>query len=289
MSVWIKKAGLFALCAVLTAGCSAAPAAQSSQSASALSRQPSASSMQSEADEASEAQTKLASIALLPAESAIDPAGLNAQQIRSCFQSRSVDETLVEQMDGDFYASSQDFITPDQLRLVRVLYTDFDGNSRIGELIVNSLIAPDIEDIFYTLYENGYPIDHVHLPFGYYADDNAIMADDITRALGFTWQDGTVPLEHEHSLGLAVDFNPLYNPQVITNEDGTQTILPPQAAACADRSRLQPHMMSEDDLAVQLFESHGFTWGGIWQGRNDYQHFEKDFNHDTGHIDPSMG
>lgn len=85
-----------------------------------------------------------------------------------------------------------------------------------------------------------------------------------------------------------MDFNSLYNPQVIIEEDGSQTILPPAGAPYADRSNLQPHMLTENDLAVQLFLQHGFSWGGYWEGRNDYQHFEKNFNHDTNHFDPTM-
>lgn len=236
------------------------------------------------------AQSLLTQIARSPAETAVDVSCLTEEQIRSCFVSLPVEEELVEKMDGDFYSSNQTFITPDDLRLVRLLYTDFDGKSRVGELLVNRRIAPDIEDIFFALFEQAYPIERVVLPFGYYADDNAIMDAGITRALGFTWdENGTRAMEHEHSLGLAVDFNPRYNPQVIRNEDGTLTILPPDAEPYASRQVLQPHMMDENDLAVQLFEQHGFTWGGIWEGRNDYQHFEKGFDHETGHIDPALG
>lgn len=214
--------------------------------------------------------------------------GLDETQIRNSFYAMPVSEQLVEAMDGDFYSSKQSFIRPEDLALVRVLYTDFDGNTKVGELIVNQLIEDDVEEIFYELYKNGYPIQRLILPYGYYADDNAIMKDGISRALAFTWDENNQPMEHEHSLGLAIDLNSLYNPQVIVNEDGTTTILPPEAEPYADRSVLQPHMMDENDLAVRLFKEHGFTWGGEWEGRNDYQHFEKDFNHDTGHLDPSM-
>lgn len=233
-------------------------------------------------------EAELAQIANAPAESIVSTEFMSPDQVRSTFYSSGVSPELLAQIDNDFYASNQSFLNPADLRLVRLLYVDFEGQTKVGEMIVHENIADDIEEIFYELYRNAYPIQRVILPIGYYADDNAIMTDGITRALGFTWDENGQPMEHEHSLGLAVDFNSLYNPQVIVEEDGSTTILPPAAAPYADRSNLQPHMLTENDLAVQLFLQHGFTWGGYWEGRNDYQHFEKNFNHDTNHFDPTM-
>ncbi len=38
----------------------------------------------------------------------------------------------------------------------------------------------DIEEIFWELYSDGYPIDHIRIPVEYGQDDNAIMEADIT-------------------------------------------------------------------------------------------------------------
>ncbi len=241
-----------------------------------------------QAAQEAQVEAEMAQIAQAPAETIVSTEFMSPEQVRANFNSQGVSPELLAQIDNDFYSSQQTFLDPADLRLVRLLYVDFDGQSRVGEMIVHENIADDIEDIFYELYRNAYPIQRVVLPIGYHADDNAIMSDGITRALGFTWDENGQPMEHEHSLGLAVDFNSLYNPQVIIEEDGSTTILPPAGAPYADRTNIQPHMLTEDDLAVQLFLQHGFTWGGYWQGRNDYQHFEKNFNHDTGHFDPTM-
>ena len=32
--------------------------------------------------------------------------------------------------------------------------------------------------------------------------------------------------------------------------------------------------IDESDLAFQIFTRYGFEWGGSWDGRKDYQHFE---------------
>lgn len=42
-----------------------------------------------------------------------------------------------------------------------------------------------------------------------------------------------------------------------------------------DRAQKKKHMISHDDVCFQIFEKHGFTWGGDWNSSKDYQHFEK--------------
>lgn len=292
-----RKAAFILPLVFCLAACSHSPAesskdsvSQSSQSVMTISCQAEASSEQSadpEKPTSVDVQQKMDTIRQIPAESVIDTTGLSDQQVRSLFESRAVTAEMLAGYDDSTFSLDQNFITPEQIRLVRLLYFGFDNQSHTGELLVNEKISQDVEEVFYELYRNAYPIEHISIPVGYNQDDNVIMTDNITRALAFTTDENGQYQEHEHSLGLAIDLNQLYNPQVIV-EDGQTTILPPTAAPYADRTNLQPHMMDENDLAVQLFEQHGFTWGGIWQGRNDYQHFEKGFDHETGHIDPNL-
>ncbi len=233
------------------------------------------------------AQAQIALLEQAPADTAVDVSLLNADQIRAAFHSLELSEEQLAAYGDSVYSPQQSFITADQLRLVRVLYSNFDNQTCAGELIVNEKISTDIEEIFWELYCNGYPVDHIRIPSEYGQDDNAIMEADITRAQAFTTTKNGQYQEHEHSLGLAVDLNSFYNPQVIVEEDQV-TVLPPTAVDYVDRENKRPYMMDENDLAVQVFKRHGFTWGGIWQGRNDYQHFEKGFDHETGHIDPNL-
>lgn len=277
---------------LLLSGCNGSTTEESSSSASSLtvsdSSQKENSASQMIADQAAkEAPARLDLISQSPAETVVDVSGLDPEQIRSAFHSIELSEDQLLAYGDSVYSNEQSFITPDQLRLVRVLFCDFSGQSRVGELIVNEKIAQDIEEIFYELYQNAYPIDHIYIPVEYGQDDNAIMEADITRAQAFTTGEDGQYQEHEHSLGLAVDLNAFYNPQVIVEED-TITVLPPAAVDYVDRENKRPYMMDENDLAVQLFQQHGFTWGGIWEGRNDYQHFEKGFDHETNHIDPNL-
>jgi hypothetical protein len=58
--------------------------------------------------------------------------------------------------------------------------------------------------------------------------------------------------------------------------DGRHVSDPAEAQDYAvNRSAGRPHVITGSDLAVQLFKSHGFSWGGDWGGPYDYQHFVK--------------
>ncbi|MFQ9984485.1 MAG: M15 family metallopeptidase, partial [Lachnospiraceae bacterium] len=83
----------------------------------------------------------------------------------------------------------------------------------------------------------------------------------------------------DHSWGICVDLNPLYNPYVAVDETtGEQIVVPAEAAAYADRTAEFAYKIDEDDLAYQLFTQHGFTWGGHWESVKDYQHFQKEID-----------
>lgn len=165
-------------------------------------------------------------------------------------------------------------ITLDQLRYVHIIHYDFNGNAAEGELICNELIARDLAEIFYELYRNEYRLERVLLIDEYNGDDIASMEADNTSCFNYRVVAGSDALSR-HALGLAVDINPLYNPYVSYEEDGTQNISPASASAYADRSVHFPYKIDENDLCYKLFIQHGFTWGGHWNNVKDYQHFQK--------------
>ena len=77
---------------------------------------------------------------------------------------------------------------------------------------------------------------------------------------------------------MAVDINTLYNPyhKIVTNDDGTQTevIEPATGEAYLDRTKDFDYKIEKDDLCYRLFVEKGFEWGGDWEDRKDFQHFE---------------
>lgn len=165
-------------------------------------------------------------------------------------------------------------ITLDQLRYVHILHYDFEGNSVEGELICNAYIAQDLVEIFYELHRNEYMLEKVLLIDEYNGDDTASMEDNNTSCFNYRVVEGTQTLSR-HAYGLAVDINPLYNPYITYEKDGTEIVSPAAALDYADRSARFAYKIDDEDLCYKLFTSHGFTWGGNWNRSKDYQHFQK--------------
>lgn len=167
-------------------------------------------------------------------------------------------------------------ISISDLKYVRVQYYDFNNQIQEGELIVHASIAMDILEIFKELFDAGYQIEKMRLIDDYNGNDEASMADNNTSAFNYRLIDGTTTLS-DHSLGLAIDINPLYNPYVRTGF-GDRNILPVTAVPYADRNADFPHKIEKDDICYNAFISRGFLWGGNWNDTKDYQHFYKPIN-----------
>ena len=161
----------------------------------------------------------------------------------------------------------------EDLRYLNVLYVDFNGETRTGEIICNKAIAKDLLEIFEELYNIGYQIDKIRLVDEYGADDDLSCADDNTSCFNFRTVEGTTNLS-KHAMGRAIDINPFYNPYV-TYPGGVERISPPGSEPYADRSKDFPHKIDYNDPAYKAFKAHGFTWGGDWKRTKDYQHFQK--------------
>lgn len=161
-------------------------------------------------------------------------------------------------------------ITYDDLRYIRLLYVDFEGTVREGEIMVNVRLADEVMSLFYELFLAEYPLASVRLvdDYGEPADDDRSMAANNTSGFNYRYVTGTRTLSR-HSFGAAIDINPLFNPYLI---DGK--ILPPEGAIYADRTWDFPGKIDHDDLCYRLFIKRGWSWGGDWADP-DYQHFSK--------------
>ena len=196
-------------------------------------------------------------------------------EVAECFSSMEIlpEGEIFERINGCSYQEN-DNIPLEELRYVQVLYYGFDGETHMGELIVNREIAEDVLEIFQELYEAQYPIERMELVDNYGGDDEASMAANNTSAFNYRTISGTSRLSN-HSYGKAIDLNPFYNPYVYTSKDGQIHCEPAEAVEYEDRSKDFPHKIDQEDLAWKLFTAHGFSWGGDWNTRKDYQHFEK--------------
>lgn len=205
------------------------------------------------------------------APSVIPKEALEYIKIDDMFYKEEISDELFKYIYGKSF--KENCTTPrDSLTYVRLLYYGFDKETHVGELIVNKYIADDIIEIFKDLYLAKYPIQEIVLVDHYEADDELSMKYNNTSSFNFRHISGSKTLS-KHSLGLAIDINPLYNPYV-TNKG--KSVEPANAKAYVDRSKDFPYKIDHNDLVYKLFTKHGFTWGGDWKGVKDYQHFEKD-------------
>ena len=188
------------------------------------------------------------------------------------FYYESLSDSIKKRITGLSY--KEDCTIPyEDLRYVRVLYTNFNGGTSTGELICNQAIARDLVEIFYELYQAEYRIENIRLIDEYNADDLLSMEDNNTSCFNYRTVEGSTKLS-KHALGLAIDVNPFFNPYV-TYDNGKEKVSPAGSEAYADRSKPFAYKIDENDLCYKLFTEHGFIWGGHWNSCKDYQHFEK--------------
>ncbi len=224
-------------------------------------------------------QIETQSAATTESESEISDKEWTMEDAKESFYYTALTDEIKQKITGYSYPAdaSSAKITYDELSYVHVLHYDGTGKICEGELICNTLIAQDLVDIFYELFLHQYPIEKIRLIDEYHADDNLSMADNNTSCFNYRVVSGTNRLSN-HSYGLAIDINPLYNPYITYNKDGSSNVAPNNATPYCDRTQSFPYKIDTGDLCYQLFIAHGFTWGGNWSNSKDYQHFEKKIN-----------
>jgi hypothetical protein len=102
----------------------------------------------------------------------------------------------------------------------------------------------------------------------YDGNDNRSMVANNTSAFNCREVAGRPGVLSEHSLGGAIDINPLINPWVHYG-----AVDPPEAAKYADRNAKWKGAIYPDDEVVRAFAAFGWGWGGAWPDSHDYQHF----------------
>lgn len=160
-------------------------------------------------------------------------------------------------------------VAPSALRLLTLRYWGFDGQAHDGTMVVNSLVAVAVTQVFAMLYAERFPIRQMVPEAAFGGDDNAAAAADDTS--GFNCRDAVAPGPPQwsvHAYGEAIDVNDVENPYV----EGS-TVIPPSGAAYEDRSVARPGMAVPGGVLVSAFAAVGWQWGGRWTGSPDYQHF----------------
>ncbi len=183
------------------------------------------------------------------------------------FSYSSIPKEVKEKMIG--FSMPEDIpINFDELSYLTLSYYDFDGNTHVGEMIVNKEVASEVVDIFKEIYEKKYPIDKIKLIDEYNAVDELSMNDNNSSSFCYRTIKNT-NIVSNHGKGLAVDINPIQNPHVVGDN-----ISPENGSNFKDRTNIKQGMIIEGDDLYNAFIKRGWTWGGHWKNP-DYQHFEK--------------
>jgi peptidoglycan LD-endopeptidase CwlK len=153
----------------------------------------------------------------------------------------------------------------DNLRLVNVEYYSFDNKLHKGQVVINKDLVEDIKWIFEKLKENKFPIEKAVPIVKYGWSDIESMKANNSSAFNYRHVANTMRLSN-HATGRAIDLNPQQNPQII---DG---IASPEGALYNPKVK---GTITENSVVVKLFKEKDWIWGGDWQTRTDYQHFEK--------------
>ena len=160
-----------------------------------------------------------------------------------------------------------------ELALLRIPYLDFQGNAKIGSMVVAKSVAPKVAAAFQEIYDSKkFRIYRMALIDEFQGDDDKSMEANNTSAFNCRKTDrGAMS---RHALGMAVDINPVQNPY----REGNVTS--PEAGRAYD----QPYKRRSDivgiiakgDVVTRAFARQGWRWGGDWNRTVDYQHFSND-------------
>lgn len=159
-------------------------------------------------------------------------------------------------------------------------YWGFDHKPHEGHLVVLSLLAGEILQIFEELYDIKFPIEKMALPDAYASEKNDWLAidwksseDNDTYSYLCREDDQTPGSFSPHSYGVALDINPKFNPSKVANNK----VQPSTGKKYFDRSLQHEGMI--DNKVVAIFAKHGWKWGGYWPAdKVDYMHFQKDID-----------
>ncbi|SFZ98789.1 hypothetical protein MNB_SV-5-1462 [hydrothermal vent metagenome] len=161
------------------------------------------------------------------------------------------------------------------LRYLKITHYDFDGNTKVGEMIVHKNVASEVTKIFKELYGMKYPIDKMKLVSSYNGSDWKSIESGNTSAFNCRSATGSKKWS-KHSYGKAIDINPIQNPYIsrkgyISHKESYKyKKRVHRNTTAADRA-----LLLKSDRATKIFENYGWKWGGDWKNVKDYQHFSK--------------
>lgn len=153
-----------------------------------------------------------------------------------------------------------------QLELITVHYYSMDGKIHQGQLLTNKLIVNDLRDIFREILRLKFPVKQVVPIVKYEWNDEASM--NANNTYSFCYRNTSYS---KHAYGLAVDINPMQNPNRWKPAYSYRKNKPEGAVYDMNVRGT----FSDNHPVVALFREKGFFWGRNFTRNHDDHHFEK--------------
>lgn len=205
-----------------------------------------------------------------------------------------------------------------ELRLLRLKFKNFQGEIKLGQMVVHRDVAQEVIDIFDQLLELEFPIEKMRLMEEYSGSDTDSMTDNNTSGFCCRSITGKMNEYSKHSYGKAIDINPQLNPYVKVKDFAVDSfrsnipkdvkdkdlpdllnsfclrniedcsILPANGIDYLYRNnssnldRLRGIIFKECKI-TQLFLERNWKWGGDWPS-NSLDSFRTDFQHFEKHF-----
>lgn len=157
-----------------------------------------------------------------------------------------------------------------ELVIVDVEYFSADSLLHRGQIVVNRRVEQEVRQIFEYIKSVKYPVESV-IPIKFDLPGGNTSMANLNNTYSFHYRTSASGSKNlsQHSLGLAIDFNPFDNPYI--SKSGK--VIP--EGATYDPSKREA-LTKECDLVRKLI-SLGWMWGGGWRSMKDYMHFERRF------------
>ena len=147
------------------------------------------------------------------------------------------------------------------LRYLQISYKDFNGQRKVGEMIVHKAVASEVTKIFGELYAIGYPVRKMKLVSDYKGSDWQSIEADNTSAFNCRKATGSKNWS-KHSYGRAIDLNSIENPYV--SRSGHISHKASQQYRKRVHKKYTPAdkaVLLKNDKAVKIFKKYGWKWG----------------------------
>jgi hypothetical protein len=175
-----------------------------------------------------------------------------------------------------------------KLMQISISYYSMDNKvKQDGLIIVHKVVAKRVAKIFEELLATKFNIFGIDPFKGFIIKNNEIIVDDNYNYSGSYACRNMVgkAVPSRHSLGLAIDINPLFNPflQINAQTKAIENIVPKDGIFYLNRDTIRPNKPARFGIItkdiVKIFAQNGFTtWGGYWDFPLDYHHFELSAN-----------